>query len=88
MHFFLKQRQKPQKTAQKKGQQSTGPNNMFFFRKKVRSASNQHWPPTLMSQGIMRKTRIPILVLERSRYLNRGLPSSMTFPPDMEASSR
>ena len=45
MHFFLKQRQKPQKTAQKKGQQSTGPNNMFFFRKKVRSASNQHWPP-------------------------------------------
>ena len=37
---------------------------------------------------IMRKTRMPILVLERSRCLKRGLGSSMTLPPDMDASSR
>ncbi len=37
---------------------------------------------------IMRKTRMPILVLDRSRCLKRGLGSSMTLPPDMDASSR
>ena len=36
----------------------------------------------------MRKKRTPMLVLEFWRYLKSGLPSNMTFPPDIDASSK
>ena len=38
--------------------------------------------------SIMRKKRTPMLVLEFWRYLKSGLPSNMTFPPDIDASSK
>ena len=46
-------------------------------------------PEEIRPNGLkIRKMRTPMLDLERSRYLKSVCSSIMTFPPDIEASSR